>query len=198
MYSESVSTDFPYVCLSDTFDYTSDILFGRITAVSNNEAQHVFDKIYNYEKNPNDDSDFYNTVTCVSMFQDNEDSLFNNIPDSYEDSRAIRTTEEIINYLSTKLKTCNRVYNRMGNYLLPRYYNNVFYSNGELLPNQLLNNFYWNGSATDIKNYINHGTFLLSFMILQISPWTASTSRRIDGAEMSISAFLSSLFVLFW
>lgn len=159
------STDFPYTCPDGQFDFVPDILAGRISVKTNQEARAVFEKIISYEKSPVQDADFYNNFTCCSYFQDtNYNPSTHSFGDGYEDSRATLTSEEIKSYLSLFGKLGSRIYCKSNKQLLPLGWNNTIYYDGSPLSNELLTNAIWNGDSTKIKTAINNGTFFLSYI----------------------------------
>ena len=161
-------SDFQYSCVNSQYDFTPDILTGRIPVSSNLEAKKIFDKIIKYEQSPTQDESFYNTFTCASIFQDYtspflQNGSFNHC-DGFEDSRATLTSEEIRNYLLSKNKTGNRIYDLWTLKCNPTGWNNTVYYDGSLLNNELLSPSIWMGDSIKIKNAINDGTFLLSYI----------------------------------
>lgn len=143
-------------------DNIPDIYRGRIPVNTNNEANIVFNKIINYERQPVlNDSMYIKGVHCA-FFEDEKsfDAFGNTIlqPDSAEDKSMILTSELIRNHLIGKGKIISREY--VTNSPYPKYWANREYSYGGLIPNELLfGNFAWNGSSSSIINSINEGVF---------------------------------------
>ena len=161
-------SDLPYVCVNDEFDFTPDILYGRIPVTTNNEANDVFNKIIEYEQNPAQYEDFYSTMTCCSVFQGYDDA--EHLSGS-EVSRAILSNEEIIEDVTSNGITANRIYTSISNSgqnWTPRFYNNTYFYDGSPLGNSLVNGPYWYENSTPIRtaisNAINNGTFLFSYI----------------------------------
>ena len=158
-------SDFPYSCVNGLFDFTPDILIGRIPVSTNLEAKKIFEKIINYEKNPSTDSNFYSNFACCSFFQDHNltSASTQTYGDGYEDTRSTLTSEEIKGYLSLFNKSGLRIYSKSSS-LIPLGWNNTVYYDGSPLSNELHSDSIWTGDSIKIKNAINNGIFILSFM----------------------------------
>lgn len=61
-------SDFKYACFDGNKDFIPDLYYGRIPVNTNQEANIVFSKIINYERNPPIDNNFYSTATHCSFF----------------------------------------------------------------------------------------------------------------------------------
>lgn len=149
----SWASDLKYVCMDGDKDSTADMAKGRIPVSSLAEANIVVDKIIKYEKDPVVDDNFYNTALHCAEFQDDEEL------DGREDRRFVLTSEEIRNYMMGWGKTVNRVYvaPELSKGYLPQYYSSN-YSTGAKLPSDLYGESpVWNGTTSDIVNYINEG-----------------------------------------
>ncbi|MBQ8219644.1 MAG: hypothetical protein IJZ31_00315 [Bacteroidaceae bacterium] len=161
-YSDSECvTDLHYACIDGANDYVPDIYYGRIPTDNTSEAEVVFDKIRSYEGNPTLDTSFYNTGLNCAYFQDDTIKIddFVILPDTYADRRFAQTVEEVLQYVRSQGKTVNRVYFTKSE-TTPLFWNNGIYSSGEPIPSYLRKpEFPWNGSSTDIANYINEGAF---------------------------------------
>lgn len=144
-----VPSDLKYSCMGGKSDYVADIYMGRISAHTNNEALTIIDKIINYERNPMQDENFYNSVLVSSFFQ-----ALENHPD-IDGTPYVETTEDIRNYLEINGKSTYRVYN--ADFLrFPKYW-----SNGTLMPEELQDTAVWIGTGEDIKESINRGVSLV-------------------------------------
>ncbi|HNW90279.1 MAG TPA: C25 family cysteine peptidase [Bacteroidales bacterium] len=148
-YGDNFATDLYYACMDGTNDYVADMAFGRISVSSAVEAMTVVNKIIKYEKDPPTQQNFYHKGTVCGFFQDDE-------PDTYEDRRFLRTSEEIRNYMMTQGFTVDRIY-KADAAANPLYYNNGYYANSEPLPSVLLrsNGFPWAGNKDTIAAAIN-------------------------------------------
>lgn len=161
VYNNSYYTDYYYGCINNNM--YQEICVGRIPVETLEEASVVLGKIINYEENPIDDTNFYQSVLACSQFQDEQNHLNSLIrePDGYEDMRFTQTSEEIVNYLADSLGyNVNRVYKTNDN-VNPTYWN--YEDNGDLeIPNYLKRSsgFNWNGDKDSINNYLEEGTFL--------------------------------------
>ncbi len=89
-----IGTDLYYFTVDGDY-YIPDILYGRISVEDENEATYIVDKILDYERNPTDDADFYNSILASAYFEDNRPDL------GWEDSEYpyVTTSEEIRRYL---------------------------------------------------------------------------------------------------
>jgi len=152
---EPFATDLYYACMDGGGDWHPDMAHGRISVSSSAEAQVVVDKIINYEKNPVNNSSFYQNGLNCAQYQDDDNN-------GYADRRFCHTSEDIRDYLQNNQGyTSERVYytNSSASVSTLRY-NNTYYSNGQLLPAELRNaSFNWNGGASDITSAINAGKF---------------------------------------
>lgn len=148
-------TDLYYVCMDGNNDFTPEMAYGRIPVNSLEQAYIVIDKIIKYEKKPIDNSSFYQTALHCAQFQDDNN-------DGYEDRRFVLTSEEIRDYVNGHGKNINRVY-YAENTVIPMFYNNGSYSNGQPIPYELrkdvFHHYPWNGNNIDITNEINSGRF---------------------------------------
>ncbi len=159
-----IGTDL-YYAMVDGSDYFPDLFTGRISVQTAAEAHTFVNKIIEYEKNPLSDGAFYNNVSVVAYFQDDDTYNTPNTdePDGYEDRRFVRTSEEMRDYLLTKDYSVRRIYYAEKD-VPPTNYNYPFWGNGEPLPPDLLieNGFQWDGDAAAIKAAIEQGAFLVS------------------------------------
>lgn len=153
-YGDDFATDLYYACMDGPADFIADMGFGRISVSSASQAMQVVQKIINYERNPVNDVNFYNTGINCAQFQDESPQ------NGYADRRFAQTSEDALNYLSGTLGyNVSRVYKTEPS-VTPTNWNNGYYSNGEPLPPYLLKpGFPWDGDATDITNGINAGAF---------------------------------------
>ena len=124
-------SDYQYSCIDN--DDFSDIYRGRLLVSSLEEAEILVDKIINYERNPIISEPFYNTGINGAVFEGDGNG--------YERTRAVLTSELI----------------RGGTY--PAHWNHADYSYGNELPESLLQNITWDGTAKKMMNYIDNGAF---------------------------------------
>lgn len=152
--NELYGTDLHLVTMGiQIFDHLPDMAKGRISVANATQAMQVVDKIINYEKNPPTDSSFYQTGLNCAQFQDDDF-------DNYADRRFVHTSEEVLEYLTGKGYTINRVYYADTANSIPLNYNLNYYSNGQSLPPALLSpSFNWNGGPSHITQRINAGAF---------------------------------------
>lgn len=146
------ATDLYYACMDGSSDYIPDMAYGRISVSSLNEANNVIDKIINYEKEPVQNTNFYqNGMNCA---------YFQHAGDGYAQRRFAHTSEEIRDYVLSQNYDVERVY-FTHNTVNPTNWNNGHYSDGQPIPNELLRSsgFAWDGDNTDIIKGINNGKF---------------------------------------
>lgn len=151
--SGNYGTDLYYACMGGSNDYVPEMAHGRISVNSATQAMTVVQKIINYERNPINDSSFYQNGINCAQFQDDDNN-------GYADRRFTHTSEDVRDYMLTKGYDIQRIYYTDNN-VFPYNYNASYYSNGQTIPSALLktNGFNWNGGANDIKNSINAGKF---------------------------------------
>jgi hypothetical protein len=155
-----IGTDLNYAMLDGT-DYFPDILVGRISVDTLAEAEDVFDKIIDYEKNPPANNIFYNNMSLIALFEDVDPERTNSPNDNgngTEDRPWIECAEDIRAFLQNQGYIVERIYTHSATQagVQPQRY-----ENGNNLPNDLLPaNFAWNGSDNDISNAINNGRIL--------------------------------------
>jgi len=155
-HNQKTGTDLYYAAVDGT-DWLPDLSTGRILCDTQAEALNQIDRIISYEKTPPEQDSFYQNVVNACYFQDDDNN-------GYADRRFAQTSEEMRNYLMTKLnKTSTRVYYAKPT-VTPTNWNNDYFSFGEPVPAELLksNGFLWNGSAADITAKINEGAFLVT------------------------------------
>jgi len=147
-------SDYEYSCLDG--DNFPDIYRGRLLVSNVDEAETVVDKIINYERNPVKINSLYTTGINGAVFE--ADGSGN------ERTRAVLTSELIRKVLVDSLqKNLNFVYLRGGG-AYPTHWNNSYYSFGNELPDSILHNITWDGSAQQMMDYINRGAFYTFFI----------------------------------
>jgi len=152
---EAFSTDLYYTTMDSDTDMTPNFGYGRISVNSPSQALSVVGKLVRFQKYPPTSSSFYAKMVNCSFFQD--DDL-----NGYDDRRFAQTSEEIRSYLQTNYsKNVSRIY-EAPTASNPQFWNNDDYADGSALPADLLRpTFAWDGSASDIVNAFNQGTFLM-------------------------------------
>ena len=146
------ASDLYYGCVNNS--HRPMVHRGRIPVKTNTEAQIVFNKIMNYERNPISESSFYQNGFHCAYFQGNETGM--------ETSRFVRTDEDVRNAVLTLGKSIGRFYKRQTN-VTPLFWSN-YYADGAAIPDSLrLGHFNWDGSKTEITNNINNGTFYVLY-----------------------------------
>lgn len=102
------ASDLYYGCVNNS--HRPMVHRGRIPVKTNTEAQIVFNKIMNYERNPISESSFYQNGFHCAYFQGNETGM--------ETSRFVRTDEDVRNAVLTLGKSIGRFYKRQTNVTL--------------------------------------------------------------------------------
>ncbi len=150
-------TDYYYGFLTSDTLRLPDLFRGRIPVNTLDEANRVVDKIINYEKNPVILPDFYKNGIQASFFEDEKPDG----GDGKADNRMAETSEDIKTYLEGLGKSIKRVYCATEG-CSPQYWNDDLFSFGEPLSGDLKKpTFEWDGSATDVNEAINNGSFYL-------------------------------------
>lgn len=137
-------TDNPYVCMGGAGDYIPDMARGRIAVNTIEEANIVFDKIINYEKNPTTNDAFYSNATISSYFERARNFIYN--------------SEQLRTKIMNQGYAVDRIY-----YTLPDV-NPIINGNDTLIPLELRKDIYpyypWDGDYIEIARQINEGRFL--------------------------------------
>jgi hypothetical protein len=165
-----IASDLHYVTI-DGDDYFPDLYIGRLSVDTGAETTIIVDKILNYEINPPNNADFYNSVTAAAFFQDEDRWVGGTVGwlsqrDGFEDRRFVLTSEEIRDFLIAEGYDVDRVYNAFNPVgQNPTNYNNGplwFFDAGDPLPADLLMpGFAWDGDTNDITDNITDGRFLI-------------------------------------
>ena len=151
---EAYVSDYQYSCIDN--DDFPDIYRGRLLVSSPNEAETLVDKIINYERNPVISNIFYDTGINGAVFEADGNG--------YERTRAVLTSELIKKVVSDSLyKSINYVYLRGGG-TYPAHWNNSDFSNGNELPDSILQGIIWDGTAKKMMNHIDNGAFYTFFI----------------------------------
>ncbi len=165
-----IASDLHYVTV-DGEDYFPDMYIGRLSVDTAAETTTVVEKILDYEINPPNNADFYNSAVTSAFFQDEDrwagapHNIWVSLRDGFEDRRFVLTSEEVRDFLVAEGYDVDRIYsadNPAGEN--PTNYNNGpvwFYDSGDPLPADLLMpGFAWDGNGADITNNITDGRFL--------------------------------------
>lgn len=162
MWEKRYVSDLPYATLGTDNFLIPDMIPGRLTVSTLEEANLVVDKIINYEKNPVEEKSFYNTATHVTNVEDKDlDTISIPHPNGYEDGRFLCTSEEIRDYMQGWGKTVRRMYNYSVN--KPTNYNLSVYSDGSAIPDELLNADVWGVTSEDIADELSKGQFYVLY-----------------------------------
>lgn len=169
-------TDLYYGCISNS--HIPEVHRGRIPVKTNAEAQIVFNKIMNYERNPVNDDSFYQRGLHCAFFQGK---------DGEESSRFVRTSEDVRNAILSLGKSVDRVY-KCDSAVTPLYWSDV-YADGTAIPDSLrLGNFNWNRPKTEITDNINNGVFYVLYKGHgEASGWNSFEYTVNDLASLSNS-----------
>lgn len=165
--------DYKYACFDGDKDFIPDLCYGRIPVSTNQEAEIVFNKIINYEKNPPINDTFYSTSTHCSYFSVADT---NQVKES--DERYAETTEEILFKAERKDFNVSRHYSisdAVESYprqwfedrlLVSRHTSGrlITLSMGCQIPDSLIYpNYSWRHSAPDISESINAGSLYVLY-----------------------------------
>lgn len=155
-------SDLPYATVGSDNYLIPDLTPGRLTVSTLEEANLVVDKIIRYEKNPVEDSLFYQTATHITNVED-VDKDESGVPQSngYEDGRFLCTSEEIRDYMQGWGKNVRRMYNYSVN--KPTHYNKNIYCDGSEIPQELLDADVWGVSSQDIADELSKGSFYVLY-----------------------------------
>jgi len=159
-------SDYYYECRGDTSQAPS-IRCGRINVHDNAVVQNIFKKIKAYEQSPTTDNSFYKTFTSCAAFDAHGPYEWCH---GYERGRTIRASENICNYLKTKIPNlkARKIYVHtalsMGYSPSIGYYNCDVFDDGTAFPASLQDSQLWTGDYNDINDSINAGTFLMTYL----------------------------------
>ncbi len=166
-------SDLYYACFDGPNDYFPDAAIARISVNNTTEAINTISKIINYEKQPTNINSFYNSACVISSYK----SHLND----YDKYRYTETAEEISKLLEIKSLNVSRLYFTQSS-IIPKYWNNNTYSDGESIPNYLKKPYYkWNASSSNITKEINDGKFLI---IYRSNSWTGGWNSPYFNSTM--------------
>jgi len=152
------AADVYYADIDVPHDLIADLSFGRIPVESPAQATDYINKIIQYEQNPPEQSDFYNNMICAAYFQD--------AGGGYAERRFAKTSEDVRNFLTENYYDVTRIYYTESD-TNPLYWNVSDYvfendTAGGPLPDEIRKpQFAWAGSANDINQAINIGTYFI-------------------------------------
>lgn len=172
-YDGYVLSDYDYACLDNIDDIDSDIYVGRWPIRDVIGLQTLIDKTIWYEKSPPNDDTFYKNAAVFSFF---EDGHGNHPHDGKEDSRFVKSCEDVRDYLMANHGfNVQRIYNHYTDTTLykfkywPAYWRD-WYSNSSTnkdlnLPSDLLhrNGFDWDGTKDNLINAANDGISFIMY-----------------------------------
>ena len=194
-------SDFRYGCMDGDSDLVPDIPHGRIPVNSLAEANIAVQKIIDYEKNPPSAASYYQDFPILCKFEGykiwNEGPVVPVLPsfelpsdiivtvkDGYrEKTRAVRTCEDISNYLKSINKSVSRYYSKdefanTSTILKPQEYSHIYSSAPHTIPADVVELLhkgsmrYWTkddwkttissiwNSGRNLITYLNHGDSL--------------------------------------
>ena len=151
-YGRPVATDLYYTTL-DGFDYHSDLLIGRLSVDTIQQAEVVIDKILSYEKNLPALPNFFLCTSLAALFEDRNS-------DGQEDGsfRIIEFAEEIWDFLKAKGYAPERIYDYSGH----ASGGPQKYEDGTEVPSYL-KLYHWSGNTMDILTAVVCGRFLVVY-----------------------------------
>lgn len=122
-----------------------DFFIGRLCVDNVSELKSVIEKIVNHERDPVTDDYFYQTGVHIATFG------AENTNPNREYCRFLESSERIRDYMLSQGKYIQRIYSK------PSKSQPTYWSDGTVIPQELLASINWNGSQSDIKSAINDG-----------------------------------------
>lgn len=173
-----ILSDFPYTCLngSDRYeDLTPDIYCGRWPIRNINDLQTIIDKTIWYEQQPSMNPEFYRNASHFSFFEDgSRDNTGLYAHDGMEDSRFIKTSEDVRSYLLKEYRSSfddiNRLYGHYTNgefKYWPSEWNSYYAKEAGKFPLDLMHNllgFSWNYNSSDLIKAVNNGNLYILYI----------------------------------
>ncbi len=161
--TDTMVSDLQYSCLDGNNDIEPDLYCGRLPVTNTHQLKTIIDKIIWYEQNPPNSDSFYKHGVHFALFEDLVDKNRTNQQDGIENSRDVKTSEDIRNYLESNYEyNIDRVYRYYTNtdsiYKWPQEWHALMSEGGEI-PSVLRyeNGFRWDGEANDVVNTVNTG-----------------------------------------
>ena len=158
-----VGTDLYYATL-DGSDYFPDIITGRISVDTAEQALKRVNDIIGYESDPVTDESFYASAAICAQFQ--------HYTNGYAERRFAQTSEDLAIYLSDPAYLGQYSVERFyytGSAVTPLYWSVFYFSGGpagdagDPIPSYLEKpGFAWDADAADISAAVNSGRFLLT------------------------------------
>ncbi len=158
-----IGTDLYYATL-DGSDYFPDIITGRLSVDTAEEAAKRVNDIIAYETDPVTDSSFYATAAICAYFQ--------HAGAGYAERRFAQTSEDLAIYLSDPSYLGDYSVERFyytGSTVTPLYWSTTWFSGGpagdagDPIPSYLEKpGFAWDATAADISAAVNDGRFLVT------------------------------------
>lgn len=171
-------TDLPYAYMDDN-DRNPDIYRGRWPVSFKSEVESIVKKLMKYERNPPINPNFYSKGAHFAFFEDGSDAGKN---DGEEDGRFVKTSEDILNYLTDNYEyDIKRIYtidsakvDNSGIRHWPLKWTSR-YSEGGFIAAELRheNGFNWLGDNLDLRKAINDG---ISYLFVSGHGWMNSWS----------------------
>ena len=187
-------TDFYYSCLDSTLDadIDPDIFVGRWPVENISDLETIIDKTIWYEQAPPIDEEFYKTASHFSFFEDGKDIY--NPHDGVEDSRFVKTSEDVRNYLINNHDfNISRIYSHYTHKdstfrYWPRQWSR-YYAGEDCMsfPSELLyeNGFKWEGKYSDLVSDVNDGVSYILFIGHGMpSSWTKTSGVMFYPANV--------------
>ncbi len=134
-----------------------EMIKGRISVYSLEEANNVVDKIIAYEKNPPLDKNFYDNVLAISyLYHDDLNNYESKDQDFFSSSEGVSVDLEKLGYTVTRHALAEEN-------SIPQYF-----VNGEKMPESIYmkdasGNEFWNKDEDDITNLINKGKLFVTY-----------------------------------
>ncbi len=163
----TIISDFPYGCMNGPRDSAADIYRGRWPVSNTYDLETIIDKTIWYEQAPPLDYDkFYRRAVHFSFFEDGSKMGYH---DGTEDSRFVKTSEDVRDYLmQNHYFNIKRVYSKSsGKYEFEHWPLrwSVLYSYGKDVPLDLNHQlgYDWDGKTSDLVDAVNDGVSYLLF-----------------------------------
>ncbi len=179
-----VGTDFYYADYENTtiippvyHDNTPEFFYGRLSVDTQKQADSLVNRLIRYERTPAGVSWYYDDFVVAAAFQDGyyDDNLKKGFPpDSVEDRRFAKTSEDVLSYLDNHGYVGNRIYATLNDCpnntdeVFPKYWSNAEKykfendTGSREIPLSLQKpRFAWNGNSNQIKAKINSGIFMI-------------------------------------
>lgn len=146
-------------------NYYDDMVKGRISVYSAEEANTVVDKIISYEQNPPTDSDFYNSVLTISYFQhDGQKKREDKTMDFLSSAEGINIDLKNLGYnIDRHYVTGNKYNDDNSSNCYPQYFNNGVRMSDEMFMKDINGNDFWDKDPSEITDIINEGRSIVIY-----------------------------------